>query len=93
MYISQIAVFTYCTPHVRAQTHIRFLQSNPNQTHTLQNIADTTRICVHPKNKPYKTTSRFLPNLTTPREHHTEGKQNQNRKRILKEIFFHSSLP
>ena len=42
----------------------------------------TTRICGHFQNKPYKTTSMFLPNLTIPGEHHTERKQNQNRNRI-----------
>ena len=32
----------------------------------------------------YKTVSRFLPNITTPGKHHTERKQNQNRKRVRK---------
>ena len=45
------------------------------------------RICGHFQNKPYKTASRFLPNLTIHGEHHTE--QNQNRKWINKNnIFF-----
>ena len=40
------------------------------------------RLCSHFQNKTYKTTSRFLPNLIIPSEHHT--KQNQNRKWIKK---------
>ena len=74
-------------PHVGAQTHVQFF--HPNQIHTLQKIPKTTRICGHFQNKPYKTMSRFLPNLTIPCEHHT--KQNQNRKRIKEKkhnIFF-----
>ena len=79
-----------CTflPHVRAQTHIQFFTSHSNQTHTLQKIPKSTRICSHLQNKTYKTTSRFLPNLTTPGKYHTEQKQNQNRKRIGKNFFF-----
>ena len=50
-------------------------------------IPKTTRICGNLQNKPYKTTSRFLPNFTMPGEHHTERKQNQNWKRIKKNIF------
>ena len=67
-------------PHVRVQIHIQFFPSHSNQTHTLQKIPKTTRICNHLQNKPYKTMSRFLSNLTIPGEHHTEQKQNQNRK-------------
>ena len=41
------------------------------------------------QNKPYKTTSRFLPNLTIPGEQLTKRKQNQNRKWIeVKKHFF-----
>ena len=57
------------------------------KNHTLQNISKTTRICGHLQNKPYKTTSRFLQNLTTRGEHHTERKQNQNRKQIGEKKF------
>ena len=42
---------------------------------SLQNIPKTIRICGHLQNKPYKTTSRFLPNFTIPGKHHTERKQ------------------
>ena len=81
-------------PHVRAHTHIQFFPSNPNQTQTLQNISKTTRICGHLQNKPYKTTSRFLQNLTIPSEYRTERKQNQNRKRTgKKKTCFHSVPP
>ena len=69
--------------NIRAQTHTQFFPSHTNQTHTLQKILKTTRICGHFQNNPYKTTSRFLPNLTIPGEHHT--KQNQNRKWIKKQ--------
>ena len=66
-----------------------FFPSPPNLTHTLQNTPKTTRICGHLQNKPYKSTSGFLPNLTKPDEHHTEWKQNQNKKtRIGKKSFF-----
>ena len=33
--------------HVRAQSDIEFFPSHPNQTHTLQKIPKTTRICDH----------------------------------------------
>ena len=78
-------------PHVRAQTYIQFFPSYPNQTHTLQKILKTTRICSHFQNKSYKTRSRFLINLTTPDKHHTKWKQNQNRKWTEKNFFFHSA--
>ena len=69
-------------PHFRAQRHIQFFLNHLNQTHTLQKIPKTSRICDHFQNKSYKTRSKFLPNLTIPGEHHTEERQNQNRKRI-----------
>ena len=73
-------------PHVRAQTHIQFFPSRPNQSHTLQKILKTSRICGHFHNKPYKTTSRFLSKITILGKHHIKRKLNQNRKQS--EIFF-----
>ena len=75
------------------KTHIQFFLSHPNQTHTLQKIPKITRICSHFQNKPYKTTSTFLPNLAIPGEQHATRKQNQNRKWIEKTTFFHPVPP
>ena len=55
------AVFSHMLEFKR---HIKFFSSHPNQTNTLQKIPKTTRICGHFQNKPYKITSRFLPNFT-----------------------------
>ena len=58
----------------------------------MQKIPQTIRICSHFQNKPYKTTPRFLPDLTIPGKHHTTRKQYQNRKWI-KKTFLHSVPP
>ena len=52
----------------------------------------TTRIYVHLQNRPYKTTSRFLQNLTIPGKNHTEWIQNPNRKWIGEKKFFFFTL-
>ena len=77
-------------PHVRAQTHLQIIPIHSNQIHAFQEIPQTTRICSHFKNRPYKTTPKFLSDFTIPAGHHTTQKQYQNRKRIKRGHFFHS---
>ena len=60
--------------HVRAQTLFQFFPSHSNQTHTLQKIPQTIRICSHFQNKPCKTTPRILSDLIKVGEHHITRK-------------------
>ena len=68
---------------------LEFSQATLIKSIHYKKLKKTTRIWCHFQNKPYKTTSRFLQDITIPGEHHTQGKQNQNGKRIeKKQIFF-----